>query len=195
MRKNKQIVLIGCYLITIISALYLCGTEALAAENTKTWRTTFDLVMRWLNFAIITFVIVKFAKKPLRDFLLSKKEEINRHIKKYEQQKETVEEKIKAISQEFEDSKTGFEKLKRRIIQEGQKKKEQIIEDAQRESRILIESAKHRIENQILEAKNVIRAELTDSAIALAEARLPDVITAKDQQTLIDHFMQNTAGR
>jgi F-type H+-transporting ATPase subunit b len=195
MRKNKQVVLCGCYLITIISALYLFGTEALAAENTKTWRTTFDLVMRWLNFAIITFVIVKFAKKPLKDFLLSKKEEINRNIKKYKQQKEKVEEKIKTTSKALEDSMTRFEKLKRRIIQAGEKKKEQIIEDAQQESIILIESAKQKIENQILEAKNVIRAELIESAIALAEARLPEVITAKDQQTLIANFMQSTAGR
>jgi F-type H+-transporting ATPase subunit b len=193
MRKNKQVVLFGCYLITIISALSMFGTEALAAENTKTWRTTFDLVMRWLNFAIITFVIVKFAKKPLKDFLLSKKEEINRNIKKYEQQKEKAEEKLKATSKALEDSMTRFEKLKRRIIQEGEKKKEQIIEN--QESIILIESAKHKIENQILEAKNVIRAELIESAIALAEARLPEVITAKDQQTLIANFMQSTAGR
>jgi F-type H+-transporting ATPase subunit b len=187
--------MLGCYLITIISALYLFGTEALAAEDTKTWRTTFDLVMRWLNFAIIAFVIIKFAKKPLRDFLLSKKEEVNRNIKKFKQQKEAVEEKIKATSKELEDSKTRFEKLKTRIIQEGQKKKEQIIEDAQQESKILIESAKHRIENQILEAKNVIRAELIESAIALALQRLPQEITAKDEHLLIDRFMASTAGK
>jgi F0F1-type ATP synthase membrane subunit b/b' len=59
----------------------------------------------------------------------------------------------------------------------------------------LIEGTQHKIENQIVEARNLIRSELIESAIALAEKRLPEEITAIDEQKLFDHFMESTASK
>ena len=82
-----------------------------------------------------------------------------------------------------------------RIVEEGEKKKHQIIAAAQQESRLLLKGTQHKIENQIVEARNLIRSELIESAMALAEKRLPEEITAIDEQRLFDHFMERTAGR
>ena len=60
---------------------------------------------------------------------------------------------------------------------------------------MLLETTQRRIRNQIVEARNVIRSEIIDSAIALAEKRLPDEITATDEQKLIEHYMETTAGQ
>ncbi len=195
MKRNKKIVLFGCYFIFVLIALFLTGTDALAAEKTQNWRPAFDMVMRWLNFGIIAFLLLKFAKTPIKDFLLSRKEEIDRKIKKYEQQKEVIEEKIEETTKMFKDSMARFEEIKKRIVEDGEKKKNKIIEAAQQESRILLEGTKQKIKNQILEASNTIRSEIIESAIALAEKRLPDEITAVDEQKLIDHFMESTAGK
>ena len=194
MRRNKQILLFGCYSIAVITVLLLGSTNALAAETTKNWRSTFDLVMRWLNFVIIAFVLVKFGRKPIKDFFANRRQEIDHQIKKYEQQKEAAEEKIAEAIQMLNNSIARFEKIKKRIVEDGEKKKQQIIEGARQESRILLEGTKQKIENQIREAINLIRSELIDSAIALAEKRLPEEITAVDEQKLLDHFMESAAG-
>ena len=120
---------------------------------------------------------------------------INDENKKYEQQKEAAIEKIEEANQMLEDSMARFEKIKTRIIEDGQKKKQQIIEDARQESMILLAGTRQKIENQIIEARNLIRSELIESAIALAEQRLPEEITAVDEQKLIDRFMESTAGK
>ncbi len=194
MRRNNQILLFGCYSIAVITVLLLGSTDALAAETTKNWRSAFDVVMRWLNFIIIAFVLVKFGKKPIKDFLANRRQEIDHQITKYEQQKEAAEEKIAEATQMLNTSIARFEKIKKRIVEDGEKKKQQIIEGARQESRILLEGTKQKIENQIREAINLIRSELIDSAIALAEKRLPEEITAVDEQKLLDHFMESTAG-
>jgi F-type H+-transporting ATPase subunit b len=165
MRRNNHIAFFGCYLITAFTVLFLCSTDALAAETTKNWRATFDLVMRWVNFVIIVFVLVKFGEKI---------EEANKLLK---------------------NSIARFEKIKKRIVEDGEKKKLQIIEDARQESMLLLTGTRQKIENQIVEARNLIRSELIESAIALAEQRLPEEITAVDEQNLIDHFMESTAGK
>ena len=195
MRRNNQILLFGCYSIAVITVLLLGSTDALAAETTKNWRSTFDVVMRWLNFGIIAFVLVKFGRKPIKDFFANRRQEIDHQIKKYEQQKEAAEEKIAEATQMLNNSIARFEKIKMRIVEDGEKKKQQIIEGARQESRILLEGTKQRIENQIVGARNLIRSELIESAIALAEKRLPEEITAVDEQKLLDHFMESAAGK
>jgi len=195
MRHPKPIVLCGCCLSAVLIALFMSGPDALAAENAENWRTTYDLVMRWVNFAIIVILLVKFAKTPLKNFLSDRKGQIERNIKSYEQQKEEIEEKIAENQKMLADSMIRFEKTKQTIIETGERKKLQIIEDAQQESRVLLEATKHKIEHQIREARNTIRSELIEAAIALAEKRLPAEITADDEQKLTDLFMAKTAGR
>jgi len=195
MRQNNPIAFFGCYLIAVCVVLLLGSTDALAAETTDDWRSTFDLVMRWLNFVIIAFVLVKFGRKPIKDFFSNRREEIDHQIKKYEQQKEAAEEKIQEANKVLKNSITRFENVKKRIVEDGEKRKQQIIEDARRESTILLAGARQRIENQIVEARNLIRSELIESAIALAEKRLPEEITAVDEQKLLYHFMESTVGK
>jgi len=195
MRHNKRIVLFWYCLSAVLIALLLSGPDALAAESTENWRSTFDLVMRWVNFAIIAILLVKFTKTPIKNFLSDRRGQIERKIKACEQQKEAVEEKIIENQKMLADSMIRFEKIKKAIIEDGERKKQQIIEDAQQESRMLLEATKHKIEHQIREARNAIRSELIESAIALAEKRLPAEITAADQQKLTDLFLAKTAGR
>lgn len=195
MRSKKQIVFYSCYLFAVLTALMVCCPDALAAESTEDWRPLFDLIMRWLNFAIIAAVLFKFGRKPIKDFLVNRREEIDYQIKKYEQQKEAAAEKVKEATTILDESTDRFEQIKQRIIKDGETKKQQIIEKAHQESRMLLEGAQRKIQNQIVEARNVIRSELIDTAIALAEKRLPDEITATDEQKLVEHYMEMTTSK
>ncbi|MDJ0986516.1 MAG: ATP synthase F0 subunit B [Desulfobacterales bacterium] len=192
MMSKRQIVSYSGYVFVVMTALMVCCPDALAAENTEDWRPLFDLVMRWLNFAIIAIVLFKFGRKPIKDFLANRREEIDYQIKKFEQQKEAAAEKVQEATNILNESTDRFEQIKERIIKDGERKKQQIIEKAQEESRMLLEGAQRKIRNQIVEARTLIRSELIDSAIALAEKRLPDEITSADEQKLIEHYMKST---
>lgn len=195
MRSKKQIVIYSCHLLAVLTAIMVCCPDALAAEATEDWRPIFDLIMRWLNFAIIAVVLFKFGRKPIKDFLTNRREEIDYQIKKYEQQKEAAAEKVKEATKILNESTDRFEQVKQRIIKDGETKKQQIIEKAQQESRMQLEGTQRKIRNQIVEARNKIRSEIIDSAIALAEKRLPEEITAADEQKLIEHYMEMTASK
>ena len=195
MRPRKRIITYSCYFLSVFAALMVNCPDALAAETTEDWRPLFDLIMRWLNFAIIAFVLVKFGRKPIKDYLANRREEIDYQIKQYERQKEAVAEKVQEATKILNESSDRFEQIKQRIVKDGETRKQQIIEKAQQESRMLLEGTQRRIQNQIAEARNLIRSELVESAIALAEKRLPEEITAVDEQNLIEHFMEITAGK
>jgi F-type H+-transporting ATPase subunit b len=175
--------------------LHLVSLEAQAADSAGDWRPVFDLVMRWVNFLILAFLLVKFSRAPVKNFLDGKKEEIAREIEELESEKEQMLLKIDENREQIENSKERLSRLKETIIEQGEKNKLKIIEDAERESKILLESAEQKISSRIAETRETLKAELVDEAISLAMGKLPELITEQDNQKLINTFIQSAASR
>jgi F-type H+-transporting ATPase subunit b len=195
MKGIKKLAEICCFILAVVIGILLLSTEASAADNSGDWRPIFDLVMRWLNFGIIVFILVKYARTPIKDFLLSRREEVARDIEMVEEKKEAANKKIQDAARMLDESEVRFARVKERIIQEGQTKKQKLIEDAQQESKILLESTMKKIENQLLVAKSAFKSELVDTAISLAMKRLPDEITTEDNQQFTHQFLTSASAK
>jgi len=189
----KTVLMVGGYLAISIFMLHLLSIEALAADSSGDWRPIFDLVMRWVNFFILSFLLVKFSRSPIKNFLKGKKEDIARDIEELEADKKQMLREIDESRKQIENSKERLSQLKKTIIAQGEKNKIKIIEDAEQESKILLESAKQKIESRIADAREVLKAELVDDAIALAMKKLPEIITDQDNQKFIDAFIKSAA--
>ena len=195
MKGIKKLGEICFFILAVVIGILLLGTEASAADNSGDWRPVFDLVMRWLNFGIIVFILVKYARTPIKDFLLSRREEVAREIEMVEEKKEEANKKIQDAARMLDESEVRFARVKKRIIQEGETKKQKLIEDAQQESKILLESTMKKIENQLLIAKRAFKSELVDTAISLAMKRLPDEITTEDNQQFTHQFLTSASAK
>jgi F-type H+-transporting ATPase subunit b len=167
----------------------LATSEVLAAENASNWRSTYDLVLMWVNFGIIVFIIVKYARRPLVNFLKEQKEAVDVEIDEIEEEKEKSQAEIRAANHKLDESKTRLKKLQERILLEGERRKKEIIADARAESRIMLQEAQRRIDDQIYQAKKAIQAELVDMAISMASKKLPAEITNADNQRFVDEYL------
>ncbi len=177
----------------IICWLLLLPAISFAAD-TGGWRPTYDIVMRWLNFLILVFVIVKFSRRPLSSFLKGKQKEIGAEISRIEQKQEKISQATTTARQKLAKSADRLEQLKQRIISQGQKRKIEIIEEARQEGRHILESAKRKVAGSILQAKNKIRGEMIDTAAAIALEKLPGEITARDNEKLFEQFLTSAGG-
>ncbi len=157
-----------------------------------TRRTTYDSIMRWVNFAILAFLIIKFLRTPLKNFAKGLQEKVTSELRRKEQQKEAADDAVKEIRNALNSSEARFVSLKDRIVAQGEKKKQQIIEDGKAQSRQMLTDAKIQVENQIHQAKNRLKSELVEVAIVLAIERLPEEITEEDNRKLIDNFLTST---
>ena len=172
-----------------ILCFWLLVPATLGAAEATTWRPTYDLVMRWLNFLILVFIIVKYSHRPLANFLKGKQKEIGAEIEQIEQQKEEISQAAAAARQQLEESAQRLEKLKQRIVDRGEKKKLEIIEAAREEGRHVMESARRKVQGTVLQAKNKIREEMIDMAVAIALEKLPAEITTQDNEKLFEQFL------
>jgi F-type H+-transporting ATPase subunit b len=178
-------------LIAIGLGLHFLGHDAFAAEKSSNWRPMYDLILRWINFFIIVFVVVKYGKKPIMNFLRGQKDKLAEEIHQLENEKQDAEAKIKETLRAVDESEVRFSELKDRIVQQGEKKKIEIIESAQNQSKMMLEDAKRRIDAHFLHAKSEFRAELIDRAMDMALERLPKEITPEDNDKFARLFLES----
>jgi F-type H+-transporting ATPase subunit b len=178
-------------LIAIGLGLHFLGHDAFAAEKSSNWRPMYDLILRWINFFIIVFVVVKYGKKPIMNFLRGQKDKLAEEIHQLENEKQDAEAKIKETLRAVDESEVRFSELKDRIVQQGEKKKIEIIESAQNQSKMMLQDAKRRIDAHFLHAKSEFRAELIDRAMDMALERLPKEITPEDNDKFARLFLES----
>lgn len=196
--KSRKTIVKGIVISVFLAGALWCGmawaTEAVESsqevKDTLFTRETWDLIMRWVNFLILAGLIFKYARTPLANFLKGNQAETARFIQRLEEKKRQAEEKIQEGKAQLQNSKTKLEQIVERIVSEGRRRKTQIIEDAKNESRIMLEAAQTRIDHQIQEASRTIRAELIEAAVEKSMVKLPKMITEKDNDRMIDLWME-----
>lgn len=190
MKRAHTIIALFC--LTVIAGLLL-ASPGLAAEVGNDWRPTYDMAMKWVNFAILVFLFIKFLKKPLLDFLSLRKESVARDIEKLEEEKSQVELKSRETHELIEKGEAHIALIKQRIIEQGEQEKARIIEEAREQSRFVLADAKVRAQNQLVQAERSFKAELLESAIELAVSKLPQEMTKTDHDNLFDSYLKGAS--
>jgi len=191
----KKTLLTGSCFLTCAILLHLSAFEVLAADNSGDWRPLFDLVMRWVNFLILAFLLIKFSRAPIKKFLSDKKQEIADEIDGLETAKEKMLHQIEESKKQLVNSQERLSELKKRIVAQGEKNKQKIIKDAELESKMMLKSAKQKMDSRIVEARQVLKMELIDTAIAIATDMLRGKITEADNQKFIDAFVSSASSK
>jgi F-type H+-transporting ATPase subunit b len=176
---------------TLFAGLIIVALPVAAQAADAQWRPTYDLAMRWINFIILVAVIVKYAREPIKDFLKLQKSDIVSEISELETEKARIIREINKVKKKGAENRIHFQELKGRLIAQGETRKQQIVEQARQQSKIMLEETRRKMENRITQAQAGLKIELLDMAIDQAMVKLPDIITAGDNQQLLDDYMSS----
>ena len=185
----------GSYLLACFILLHLSAFEVQAADSSGDWRPLFDLVMRWVNFLILAFLLIKFSRAPIKKFLADKKQTIADEIGNLEAEKDKILRQIEESKKQLKHSKERLSELKKRIVAQGEKNKQKMIAEAELESKMMLKSAKEKMDHRIVEARQVLKTELIDTAMARAIEMLPGKITEEDNRKFIDVFVSSASSK
>ena len=185
----------GSLFLACLILLHLSAFEVQAADSSGDWRPLFDLVMRWVNFLILAFLLIKFSRAPIKKFLADKKQTIADEIGNLEAEKDKILRQIEESKKQLKHSKERLSQLKKRIVAQGEKNKQKMIAEAELESKMMLKSAKEKMDHRIVEARHVLKTELIDSAMARAIEMLPGKITEEDNRKFIDVFVSSASSK
>ncbi len=192
--KLWKILLLNFAFFTFQFALY--NSVAFAAEGGEHGGgSAMEWVWRLLNFGVLVFLLVKFAGKPLKEYLQQRKELIAQSIKEAREAKELakralaeVEERLKLKDKEIEDIISSARNS-------GEKEKERLIDEGERLRLKILEHAKVNIDYEVKRAKDAIRDEAVDAAMQLAEEKIKGKLTAEDQERLLKESLKQIEGK
>ena len=165
--------------------------QALAADTGGGWRSTYDVVMMWVNFVILVALLVKFLRKPLGRFLTSQRDAIKKAFDDLEAEKARISNDIQALRESMEARRQKAEERHRRIVEQARRERRDIIETAREEAQRRIAKARQQIDARHREARTKLRNEIIDAAVAKAMRELPRQVTPEEEQAWVNMFLKS----
>ena len=110
--------------VVVVIGLLVSANDVWAAASGADWRPIYDLAMRWVNFIILAFILVKFGRAPLKNFLQHRQADIASQIEDLEQEKAAVLAEVDQNLKALDASQERFESMKTRIMRQGEKRKQ-----------------------------------------------------------------------
>jgi F-type H+-transporting ATPase subunit b len=142
-----------------------------------------------LNSAILYYLLVRFAKKPIADGLKARKATILRGMEEAGKMKQEAEAQLADYEQKLANVDQEIERVRNDMRASGQAERKRILADA-KEKRVRMErDAQTLISQELKAARESLQSELTRAALRSAEAALRSKLTVADQTRLAEEYL------
>jgi F-type H+-transporting ATPase subunit b len=164
------------------------GGEALGHDRSGDLK---DLLYRFINFALLVIILFVVAKKVgIKQFFTSRSEAIKRKLEELKKAKEEAERKYQDLEQRLQEWERKRKELIEKFKDEGLAEKERIIAEAEERAKQILNQAETTIQQEMQAASERLKAEVVTLATQRAEAIMAREITQKDQDNLVDDFIE-----
>jgi F-type H+-transporting ATPase subunit b len=182
----------GSILLVIMTMLFLCftGISAAASEHeaeSKGWAATDTYKV--MNFGVLAIGLFLLLKKPVSQALNSRIKGIKDQLDELEEKKMAAEKQLAQYNEKFSNLEQEAEKLIEDYIRQGNEAKARIIEEAKQAAEKLEEQARRNIEHEFKRAKLELQQEVVEKALKKSEEIIKSKITDKDQEKLVDEYL------
>ncbi|MBO5449732.1 MAG: F0F1 ATP synthase subunit B [Ruminococcus sp.] len=149
------------------------------------------IIATWLNLLILFLVLKHFLFDRVNKVIESRKNEVANTYKEADEAKENA----RRLEAEYDSRISGAKEESAQIIQAATKKAQQrsdeIISDAKREAKGIAEQSRVEIEREKKIAVNKIKDDIADIAFSAAQAVIEKDFNSKDNEKLIEQFIDN----
>ncbi|UCG38079.1 MAG: ATP synthase F0 subunit B [bacterium] len=177
-----------------LRVLFLMALPALAAAATEGGegggRAIFDLVMRFLNFAILAGALFYFARKPIVNAIRNSIESVRTMIREAEETRQAAEIRMKEADEKLAGVDREMADLLASARKESEAEKERILAEAAEAVENLKIEATMAIEQELKKSQEILKREAAEVAVALAEEIISKKMTSEDQRKFVSEYLQ-----
>ncbi len=149
------------------------------------------LLIQFINFAILVGIIVKFGRKPFKDYLKKRHETVKNRIEEGERALREAEE-IKAVYVEkLSMLEAEIEAFRAKAVKEAETEKKRILDEAHGLASRIREQARLAYEQEMKEAMAKVRAEVAERTIKAAEETVRKTFKKEDHDSMVEDFIRN----
>jgi len=180
-------------LFSIVLASFICllflVPEAFAAEETTSTRKLWDNIMLFFNFGILVFLFMKYAKKPLVNYLKSVRTSVKKDLDEVNGQLGDVKSRMDTEAKKMKEVDQRIAEIRETILALGEKDKLKIIAEAKINAERMIQDAGAYAKYRMAMARKALSDEMVDMAVGIAEEQITKGITDNDHDILVKQFI------
>jgi len=147
-----------------------------------------------LNSAILYYLLVRFAKKPIAEALKARKTTILRGMEEAGKMKSDAESQLAQYEQKLATLDQEIERVRADMRSSGEAERKRILAEAKEKRTRMERDAQTLIGQELKAAREGLTSELARSALRSAEATLRAKITAADQSRLAEDYLGSIKG-
>lgn len=180
----------GLLLLTFLVVLFL-ACDAFALGEKTIGRKIWDHIMLFVNFGILVFLFIKYAKTPMMSYLRSQRDSVAEELNELTEKKQGIQFQRNAEADQIKGIDRIIKEIRSNILEIGKKEKEKIIQQGKALADKMIQDAKTYSENRIVAARQELSEEMVDMALSMAREKLLKDMTDKDNDNLVNQFIAN----
>jgi len=182
----------GSILMVILTVLFFCliGVSAASSEGegeSAGWLATDTYKV--MNFSVLAIGLFLLLRKPVSQALNSRISGIQEQLSELEEKKKAAEKKLAEYTKKLSSLEKESERLIEDYIRQGNEAKARIMDEAKQAAEKLEEQARRNIEHEFKQAKVELQQEILEKALKKSEEIIISKITAKDQEKLVDEYL------
>lgn len=185
--KKKAAVIVVVSLMVFCCAGFAVAAEHGAEAAPKGWEATDTF--RVMNFAVLAIALFLLLRKPVAGALNNRIAGIREELARLEAQKEEARKALEAYNERLKMLDKEAEKIIEDYKKQGEAAKARIMESAKASAAKLEEQARRNIENEFESARQKLRLDIFEQAVARAEALVTEKITPDDQHRLVEEYL------
>ncbi|MCX5813574.1 MAG: ATP synthase F0 subunit B [Proteobacteria bacterium] len=147
-------------------------------------------VFKFVNFAILVGVLIKFAGKPFKDYFINrhntvkdKLEEAERVLREAQEMKATYENRLECLNEEIGE-------FKKAVLEDAEKEKKRIQDEATAFASKLREQATLTYTQEAKEVSDRIKEEIVRLTMEQAEKLVKERLTKEDHNRMVEEFIE-----
>ena len=148
-------------------------------------------MLLFINFGILVFFFIKYAKKPLMDYLRGVRKDVESDLNKVETELSRATSLRDAEVAKLNNIQAHIDKITTDILELGKHEKQKHIEEGKIAAENMIEHAKNYAHHRIQEARKVVADEMIDRAFSAVEKVLVKEFSPKDNENVVNQFLND----
>jgi F-type H+-transporting ATPase subunit b len=151
-------------------------------------------LVKLLNFAVVVGILLKFAGKPVKNFLQNrhnsvkeKVDEADRLLKEAENLRSTYQAKLAGLDSEME-------AFRRAAVEEAEKEKSRIVAEALALAERIRQQAQLAYDQEMKDAMTAVQAQIARRTLQAAETAVKQIFKEEDHNKMVDEFIESLRG-
>jgi F-type H+-transporting ATPase subunit b len=152
-------------------------------------KAVYDLVMRIVNFLILIFILVYFARKPIVNGIKSSIESVRTLLREAEESRQIAEARMKEAEDKLSRVDREMAELLESARKEGEVERERVLAETEAAVEKIRKEMALATEQELSKSKEILQKYAAEAAVELAEKIIRENVSAEDHRRFIADYL------